>query len=84
MKNPAHSLCKAMGRGKERVAPGCLSPGASFRVVGVLYGGMDIAQQLLATLAISLSAELKPGWKAPDPNRKTPAEKRPQKKKEKK
>ena len=34
--NPANSLCEAMGGGKERVAPGCLSPGASIRVVGVL------------------------------------------------
>jgi len=25
-----------MGGGKERVAPGCLSPGASLRVVGVV------------------------------------------------
>ena len=30
--NPANSLCEAMGGGKERVAPGCLSPGASLRV----------------------------------------------------
>jgi len=31
--NPANSLCEAMGGGKERVPPGCLSPGASLRVV---------------------------------------------------
>ena len=31
--NPANSLCESMCGGKERVAPGCLSPGASLRVV---------------------------------------------------
>ena len=35
--NPANSLCEAIGGGKERVPPGCLSPGASLRVVGVFY-----------------------------------------------
>ena len=34
--NQANSLCEAMDGGKERVDPGCLSPGASLRVVGVL------------------------------------------------
>ena len=38
--NPANSLCEAMGGGKERVPPGCLSPGASLRVVGVFYRRM--------------------------------------------
>jgi hypothetical protein len=38
--NPANSLSEAMGGGKERVAPGCLSPGASLRVVGVFYRRM--------------------------------------------
>ncbi len=33
--NPANSLCEAMGGGKERVAPGWLSPGVSLRAVGV-------------------------------------------------
>jgi hypothetical protein len=37
--NPANSLCEAMGGGKERVAPGCLSPGASLRVDGVFRQG---------------------------------------------
>jgi len=39
--HPANSLCEAMGGGKERVAPGCLSPGASLRVVKRGKAGAD-------------------------------------------
>jgi hypothetical protein len=49
LKYMVNSLSEAMGEGKERVAPGCLSPGASLRVAGVFYRRMDMAPQLLAT-----------------------------------
>ena len=49
--NPANSLCEAIGGGKERVAPGCLSPGASLRVVGVFYRRMG---DMRAVLGVAL------------------------------
>ena len=51
LENPANTLCEAMGGGKERVTPGCLSPGASLRVVGVFYRRMG---DMRAVLGVAL------------------------------
>ena len=43
-----------MGGGKERVAPGCLSPGASLRVVGVFYRRMGDMRAGLGVALVGL------------------------------
>ena len=52
-----------MGGGKERVPPGCLSPGASLRVVGVFYRGMgDMRVGLgVALVGLVVCAGCRPG-----------------------